>query len=136
MRITCAGFGIFFVLHNAAHPDSSEKRKPFNELTPLRIWLLRNIASPRLPQHNLRRILDVRNDQKSLGCGRVWIVACENLQWPDRLNNACAIGICFQDRKWLKFAEWRLIRFRQVNLISRLRSKPSRRDLNKIQQTD
>src|SRR6266496_4260519 len=42
----------------------------------------------------------------------VWMIACEHLQRSDSLDNTCAIGICFQDRKWLKFAEWRLIRFR------------------------
>ena len=35
-------------------------------------------------------------------------------------NNACAIGICLQDCKWLKFVEWRLIGFPQIHLIWRL----------------
>jgi len=63
-----------------------------------------------LPQYYLRRILEVGNDQKPLRCRRVWIIACQRFQRSDRLDNTCAIGICFQDRKWLKFAEWRLIR--------------------------
>jgi hypothetical protein len=55
------------------------------------------------------RIFDVGNNQKPLRRGGVWVIAREHLQRSDRLNNACAIGICLQDCKWLKFAEWRLI---------------------------
>jgi hypothetical protein len=36
--------------------------------------------------------------------GGVWVIALKHLQRSDRLNNACAIGICLQDCKWLKFA--------------------------------
>jgi hypothetical protein len=66
-----------------------------------------------LPQHHLRRVLYVGNDQKTLRCGRVWIIACEHLQRSDRLNDAPSIEICFQDRERLKLAERRVIGFRQ-----------------------
>src|SRR2546423_9739638 len=58
-----------------------------------------------LPQYHLGQILDVGNDQKPLRRRRVWIVACEHLERSDCLDNACAVWICLQDRKWLKFAE-------------------------------
>jgi hypothetical protein len=57
-----------------------------------------------LLQHNMGRILDVGNNQKPLRRGGVWVIALKHLQRSDRLNNACAIGICLQDCKWLKFA--------------------------------
>jgi hypothetical protein len=73
---------------------------------------------------NMGRILDVGNNQKPLRGGGVWVIAREHLQRSDRLNNACAIGICLQDCKWLKFAEWRLIGFRQIHLVWRLGAPP------------
>jgi hypothetical protein len=41
-----------------------------------------------------------------------------------RIATAGGYGICLQECKWLKFAEWRLIGFRQIHLRWRLGAPP------------
>jgi len=46
-----------------------------------------------LTQHDVRRVLDVGNNQKPLRRRRVRIFVCEYLKRSDRLNDTCSIRI-------------------------------------------
>src|SRR6266481_1525660 len=63
--------------------------------------LLRATGGLGLPQPYLGRILEIGNNQKPLRRGRGFIPTCEHLQWTDRLNNTCSIGICLENRQRL-----------------------------------